>query len=242
VVKAGAFGIVRVIYDVYGTALLHDLSLGVPLALLASFTILYGSVRALQQTDIKRRLAYSTVSQVSYIVLGASLFGPFATIGGLAHLVHQGLMKITMFFAAGALAERMKIYDVRQLDGVGWVMPWTMGALSVAALGMIGLPPLAGFVSKWYLGLGALQGGQPWVVLVLVGSSLLNAMYFLPLLYRAWFIPRVDATATGVERPLGLIAPAVISAAVAAAAGLIAASPFSPLSWAALIVERTYAR
>jgi multicomponent Na+:H+ antiporter subunit D len=241
VVKAGAFGIVRVIYDVYGTALLHDLSLGVPLSVLASFTIIYGSVRALQQNDLKRRLAYSTVSQVSYIVLGASLFGPFATIGGLAHLVHQGLMKITMFFAAGALAERLRVYRVDQLDGVGWVMPWTMGALSVAALGMIGVPPLAGFISKWYLGVGAFQAGQAWVVLVLVGSSLLNAMYFLPLLYRAWFVPRVSTTTPGVERPLGLIAPAVVSATVAALAGMLAATQYSPLAWAALIVERSYA-
>jgi multicomponent Na+:H+ antiporter subunit D len=242
VVKAGAFGIVRVIYDVYGTALLHDLSLALPLAMLASFTILFGSVRALQQRDLKRRLAYSTVSQVSYIVLGASLFGTFATIGGLAHLVHQGLMKITLFFAVGVLAERMRIYEVDQLDGVGWVMPWTTAALSVAALGMIGLPPMAGFISKWYLGVGALQGGQGWVVVVLAGSSLLNAMYFLPLLYRAWFVPRVGTTMVDLERPIGLIAPAVIGAAISLLAGLLAAVPFSPLAWATLIVERTYAR
>jgi formate hydrogenlyase subunit 3/multisubunit Na+/H+ antiporter MnhD subunit len=94
VVKAGAFGIVRVIYDVYGTGQVHELGLGLPLAAIASLTVLYGSLRALQQTDIKRRLAFSTVSQVSHIVLGASLFGPFATIGGLVHLVHQGLMEI----------------------------------------------------------------------------------------------------------------------------------------------------
>jgi multicomponent Na+:H+ antiporter subunit D len=240
VVKAGAFGIVRVIYDVYGTALLHDLSLGMPLAVLASFTILFGSVRALQQSDLKRRLAYSTVSQVSYIVLGASLLGTFATIGGLAHLVHQGLMKITLFFAVGALAERMRIYRVDQLDGVGWLMPWTAGAFSVAALGMIGLPPMAGFISKWYLGVGALQGGQAWVVVVLALSSLLNAMYFLPLIYRIWFVPRVGTTAIDLERPLGLIAPAVIGATVSVLAGLLAALPYSPLAWAALIVERAY--
>ena len=241
VVKAGAFGIVRVVYDVYGTVLLHDLALGVPLAVVASVTIIYGSVRALQQSDLKRRLAYSTVSQVSYIVLGVSMLGPFAAIGGLAHLVHQGLMKITMFFAAGALAERMGIYKVDELDGVGRVMPWTAAALSIGALGMIGLPPMAGFISKWYLGVGAFQGGQAWVVLVLVGSSLLNAMYFLPLLYRAWFLPPPRAVEPGRERPLGLIAPAVVSAAASVLVGVFAAMPFSPLAWAALIIERTYA-
>ncbi|MFU8816637.1 MAG: complex I subunit 5 family protein [Pseudomonadales bacterium] len=241
VVKAGAFGIVRVIYDVYGTALLHDLALGVPLAMLAAFTIIFGSVRALQQTDLKRRLAYSTVSQVSYIVLGASMFGPFATIGGLAHLVHQGLMKITMFFAAGALTERLGVTRVDELDGIGRAMPWTAAALSIGALGMIGLPPMAGFISKWYLGVGAFQGGQAWVVLVLIGSSLLNAMYFLPLVYRAWFLPPLQAAEPGRERPVGLIAPAVVSAAVSVLVGALAAMPFSPLTWAALIVERTYA-
>ncbi|MDQ4061571.1 MAG: monovalent cation/H+ antiporter subunit D family protein, partial [Pseudomonadota bacterium] len=146
VVKAGAFGIVRVVYDVYGVLLVRDLGLGLPLAAVASLTIVYGSVRALQQQDIKRRLAFSTVSQVSYIVLGASLFGPAATIGGLVHLVHQGLMKIALFFCAGALAERIGVTQIVQLDGSGRRMPLTMAAFSAAALGMIGIPPVAGFV------------------------------------------------------------------------------------------------
>jgi multicomponent Na+:H+ antiporter subunit D len=189
VVKAGAFGIVRIIYDVYGTALVFDLRLGLPLAILASVTILYASLRALQQTDIKRRLAFSTVSQVSYIALGAALFGPFATIGGLVHIVHQGLMKITLFFCAGALSKQLHITTIDELDGAGRRMPWTMIAFSIGGLGMIGVPPLAGFVTKWYLGIGALQAGEPWVILVLAASSLLNAAYFLPLIYRAWFLP-----------------------------------------------------
>jgi multicomponent Na+:H+ antiporter subunit D len=159
VVKAGAFGIVRVVYDVYGVSLVDTLGLGLPLAVVASITILWGSIRALAQADIKRRLAFSTVSQVSYIVLGTALFGPYATIGGLVHLVHQGLMKITLFFCAGALAERIGVTRVDQMDGAGRRMPLTTLAFSVAALGMIGVPPVAGFVSKWYLGVGALQAG-----------------------------------------------------------------------------------
>jgi multicomponent Na+:H+ antiporter subunit D len=240
VVKAGAFGIVRIIYDVYGTALVHDLSLGLPLAGLASFTIIYASLRALQQSDIKRRLAYSTVSQISYIALGAALFGPFAIIGGLVHVVHQGLMKITLFFCAGALSKQLHIHSVEQLDGAGRRMPWTMLAFSSGALGMIGVPPLAGFITKWYLGIGALQAGQAWVILVLAASSLLNAAYFLPLIYRAWFLPAQAGMAAGDEGDLWLVGPAVVTAIAAILTGVLAGLAFSPLSWATLIVERDY--
>jgi multicomponent Na+:H+ antiporter subunit D len=244
VVKAGAFGIVRIIYDVYGTALVFDLDLGLPLATLASFTILYASLRALQQSDIKRRLAFSTISQVSYIALGAALFGPFATIGGLVHIVHQGLMKITLFFCAGALSKQLHIHSVDQLDGAGWRMPWTMLAFSIGGLGMIGVPPLAGFVTKWYLGIGALQAGQPWVILVLAASSLLNAAYFLPLIYRAWFLPAPEdadtGPGTGPERDRWLVGPAVVTAIATILIGVLAGLTFSPLGWATLIVERTY--
>ena len=247
VVKAGAFGIVRIIYDVYGTDVVQALDLGLPLAVLASITIVYGSFQALRQSDIKRRLAYSTVSQVSYIILGASLAGPFATIGGLVHLVHQGLMKITLFFCAGLLDEKLKITRIDQLDGIGRRMPLTMLAFSIGALGMIGVPPTAGFISKWYLGIGGLQAGQTWVVFVLVGSSLLNAAYFLPLLYRTWFKPlpempeRDDTGVAGaLERPWGFVAPPLVTAVASLLVGLLAASPLSPLAWATLIVERAY--
>jgi multicomponent Na+:H+ antiporter subunit D len=247
VVKAGAFGIVRIIYDIYGTDVVQDLDLGLPLAVLASITIIYGSLQALRQSDIKRRLAYSTVSQVSYIILGASLAGPFATIGGLVHLVHQGLMKITLFFCAGLLDEKLQITRIDQLDGVGRRMPLTMLAFSIAALGMIGVPPTAGFISKWYLGIGGLQAGQVWVIFVLMASSLLNAAYFLPLLYRVWFVPLPDSpegeqgrVAGALERPWSFVAPPLVTALTALLVGLFAASPLSPLAWATLIAERTY--
>jgi multicomponent Na+:H+ antiporter subunit D len=239
VVKAGAFGIVRVIYDVFGISLVASLGVGLPLALLASVTIIWGSVQALRQDEIKKRLAYSTVSQVSYIVLGAALAGPFAVIGGLVHLVHQGLMKITLFFCAGVYQECAAISRIEQLDGVGARMPWTSVCFSLGAMGMIGIPPMAGFVSKLYLGLGGLQSGAPWVIGVLAASSLLNAGYFLPLLYRIWFRPARPGS-TPAETPLAIVAPGVVTALAALAAGLFAASALSPLSWATLIVEREY--
>jgi multicomponent Na+:H+ antiporter subunit D len=237
VVKAGAFGVIRVIYDVFGVERVAELGVGTPLAALASATILWGSVRALQQDGIKKRLAYSTVSQVSYIVLGAALASPFGIIGGLAHLVHQGLMKITLFFCAGIYDERAGVRTIGGLNGLGPRMPWTSTCFSLGALGMIGLPPLAGFVSKIYLGLGGLQAYAPWVLAVLAASTLLNAAYFLPLLYRLWFLePCPDAQ--GDENAPALVGPAVIAALGALGAGLLAASPLSPLDWARLIAER----
>ncbi len=245
VVKAGAFGIIRVVYDVYGVTFAQGLGVTTVLAGAAAVTIIYGSLRALAQNDLKRRLAFSTVSQVSYIMLGVAVAGPMATIGGIVHLVHQGLMKITLFFCAGNLAETLGVHKITELDGVGRRMPWTMAAFTLAALGMMGAPPLAGFISKWYLGLGGLEAGQDWVIPVLLASSLLNAAYFLPILHRAWFRPQPETwpreTYTGpLESKLSLLVPALITAALVLGVGVLAGAPFSPLEWAGLIAEREY--
>ena len=240
VVKAGAFGIVRVVYEVYGIDLAQSLGVTGPLAVAAAITILYGSLRALTQDDIKARLAYSTVSQVSYITLGVALASPVAAVGALAHLIHQGVMKITMFMAAGNLAEGLGVKKVSQMDGVGRAMPGTMAAFSLAALAMIGLPPFAGFVSKWYLAQGGLDAGQDWVIALLLGSSLLNAAYFLPLLHRAWFRDPPETAAHAPARPaigLWLAAPPMVTAAFVVAIGLLGNAPFSPVEWTRFIVD-----
>ena len=245
VVKAGAFGIMRVVYEVFGIHVAVDLGVTLPLAIAAGITIIYGSLRALTQDDIKKRLAYSTVSQVSYITLGVALASPIAAIGALAHLIHQGLMKITMFMAAGNLAEGLGVKSVSAMNGVGRRMPGTMLAFTLAALAMIGLPPLAGFVSKWYLASGGLDAGQGWVIALLLGSSLLNAAYFLPMLHRAWFVD-ADAGAGGQEsarqRPIGwmLSAPPLVTAALVLIAGGLANAPFSPLEWTRFVVAIEY--
>ncbi len=246
VVKAGAFGILRVVYDVYGIELAEELGLLTGLAVIASVTIIYGSMRALAQDDLKRRLAYSTVSQLSYIALGTATLGVTGSIGALVHLVHQGVMKITLFFCAGNLAETLGLHKVSELNGVGRRMPLTMAAFTVAAFGMIGLPPIAGFVSKWYLGLGALEAGRPWIVAVLLTSSMLNAAYFLPIVHAAWFREpdgewTVKRRARYLETSWMLLAPAIATAVLSLAIGLFAATQWSPLEMARQIAEAWYA-
>ena len=247
VVKAGAFGIVRVVYDVYGVETSQALNLTQPLLFLAAATIIYGSVKALQQQELKKRLAYSTVSQVSYIALGVAMLGPVAATGALVHLVHQGLMKVTLFYCAGNFAETLHVHRIQQMNGIGKRMPLTMTAFTIGALGMIGVPPIAGFVSKWYLGLGALDSGNEWVLLVLVVSGLLNAAYFLPLLYRGWFAtppatwPHDAGGQPGFkETHWMLLLPTLFTALLALLAGIFAGTDFSPLSWAQFIVRREF--
>jgi multicomponent Na+:H+ antiporter subunit D len=247
VVKAGAFGIVRIVYEVYGIELAQSMSLLAPLALFAAVTILWGSFRALFQDDLKKRLAFSTVSQVSYIVLGVALFGPIGTVGGLVHLVHQGIMKITLFFCAGNYAETLGIHNVSEMDGAGRRMPLTTIAFSVGALGMMGAPLTAGAISKAWLTGGATAAGMDWAVWVLWTSSLLNAGYFLPILWRAWLRP---ASAPWPDEQIPrrgwretawlLLLPPLVTAAATLAAGTFSAAEVSPLSWARLIADREY--
>jgi multicomponent Na+:H+ antiporter subunit D len=247
VVKAGAFGIVRVIYDVFGLEFAAGLGVLGPLAIIASVSIVYGSLRALAQDDLKRRLAFSTVSQLAYITLGTALVGPLSTMGGLVHLIHQGIMKITLFLCAGVLAETLGLHNVSELRGVGRRMPLTMLAFTVAAFGMIGVPPLAGFVTKWYIGIGAVNAGAVWAVGVLVLSSVLSALYFLPVIRTAWF-DEPDGEWT--PRPAGrrleadpaLVISAIVPAVLTLGAGLLAGFPWSPLNLARLAVEGIYLR
>lgn len=247
VVKAGAFGIVRIVYEIYGIEFAQTLGVLLPLAIIAAITILWGSLRALFQDDLKKRLAYSTISQVSYIVLGVALFGPLGTIGGLVHLVHQGIMKITLFFCAGNYAETLGIHKVSEMDGAGRRMPLTTLAFSIGALGMMGAPLTAGAISKAWLADGATAAGMDWAIWVLTASSLLNAAYFLPILYRAWFRPPPTAwpheeiAARGWrETAWLLLLPPLFTATATIGVGIFADAAFSPLAWAQLIASREY--
>jgi len=242
VVKAGVFGIMRIVVDVFGFDLAGDLGVLFPLAVIAAITIVFGSIRALAQDDLKRRLAYSTVSQLSYITLGIALSGMLASLGALVHLVHQGVMKITLFFCAGIIAETLKIYRISDMNGIGRRLPLTMTAFTVGALGMIGLPPVAGFISKWYLGFGGLEAGYAWVVPLLLLSSLLNAAYFLPILRRAWFCKpdrewETHRSSRWWETPGMLLFPALFTALLSLLLGLFAGSEWSVRELAIQIID-----
>jgi multicomponent Na+:H+ antiporter subunit D len=157
VVKAGTFGCIRIIHYVFGIDVLHTIGTDMVLALLASTTILVASIRALGEQNLKRRLAYSTVSQLSYIVLGATIGTPAALAGAMLHMVAHGMMKITLFFCAGAIYVKTLKLEIPDLNGLGRQMPITFGAFTIGALGLAGTPLCVGFISKWNLGLGALR-------------------------------------------------------------------------------------
>ena len=187
VVKVGVFSVVRIMLSVYGINVLSTFNLGLPTAFFVSFTIITASIIALTKDDLKARLAYSTISQLSYIILGVALLTPSGVTGGILHITNHAFSKITLFFCAGSIYVSTHRKKISQLNGIGWKMPWTMTAFFIASLSMIGVPPVAGFISKWYLALGSIEARNIPILIVLLSSTVLNAAYFLPIVYRAFF-------------------------------------------------------
>ena len=171
----------------FGTETMRQLGVDTLALGVASVTILLGSVLALYQDNLKARLAFSTISQLSYIVLGGALLTTSGILGGIAHITNHAVSKITLFFCAGSIYVSAHKTDVSQMSGLARKMPWTMAAFAVASLSLVGIPPASGFVSKWYLALGSVERGSQWVLGVLLVSSLLNAAYLGPVVYKAYF-------------------------------------------------------
>ena len=214
VVKAGVFSVVKIVVYVFGIDLLASESSASWLLYAAGASILIASVIALRQDNLKRRLAYSTVSQLSYVTLGAAILAPISIMGAAMHIAAHAFGKITLFFAAGSIYTAAHKTEISQLDGIGRRMPWTMGAFAVGALSMIGVPPTAGFLSKWFMLMGALETQQFVAVAVIVVSTLLNAAYFLPIVYRAFFKapPADDHGHAHGEAPLPIVIALTITA------------------------------
>jgi len=169
---------------------------------------------ALTQDNLKRRLAYSTIGQLAYIVLGAGMLSATGMLGGIMHLAMHAFGKITLFFCAGAIYVAHKKKYISQMDGLGRRMPLTYLAFFLGSLSIIGMPPLGGFLSKWQLLIGAVEADQLLLILVLLISSLLNAAYFFPIVYRGFFLPAADGQdGAGVkEAPPFCLVPLVITA------------------------------
>jgi multicomponent Na+:H+ antiporter subunit D len=234
VVKAGVFGLVRVVGFVFGPDLLGELGAASALAALAMATILLGSLAALAQDNLKRLLAFSTVSQLSYVVLGATLGTPEAFGGGVLHIASHAVLKITLFFCAGAIYVATHLERVSQLDGIGRRMPLTMTAFAAAALMLAGLPPGAAFVSKWRLLLGAAEGAAWLAVATLLLSTLLNMAYFVPIIVRAFTGPRPAAVE---EAPPAVLVPLLLTAGMGILLGLAPDAGWHLLTLARLAAE-----
>ncbi|MBT3386482.1 MAG: monovalent cation/H+ antiporter subunit D family protein [Desulfobacula sp.] len=187
VVKAGVFGFVRIVCYVFGVDLFQVLGLGLILGIFASFTMLVGSFFAIAEDNLKRRLAYSTISQLSYILFGAALLSPYGIQGAMIHIPFHAFMKITLFLCAGAIMVISGKKQVSQLSGMGKKMPITMVAFAIGATGMCGIPPVAGFISKWFLCLGTIQAGAYIFLSVILVSSILDVIYFFPIVRMAFF-------------------------------------------------------
>lgn len=214
VVKVGVFSILRVIFHIFGSDLLLDVNLGTVVVTLASITILVASLVALTQDNLKRRLAYSTIGQLSYMVLGAGMLSAAGMTGGLLHIAMHAFGKITLFFCAGAIYVAAGKKYISQMDGLGRRMPVTYLAFMLGSLSIIGMPPLGGFISKWNLVIGAVSSDQLLLLGVLLVSSLLNAAYFLPIVYRGFFAKAVDPEFdAGIkEAPLFCLVPLSLTA------------------------------
>ena len=219
VVKVGAFSVVRVLTGIVGTGVLAQYHIEIVVSIIASITVVTASLIAMSQDELKRRLAFSTIGQLSYIVLGVSLLSVSGMTGGMLHIAMHAFGKITLFFCAGAIFCATGIKYISKMKGIGRRMPVTMTAFFIGSLSVVGLPPCGGFISKWYLVLGTIEAGQIGLLLVLLSSSFLNAVYFFPVFYNAFFCsPEERMFEDKVEEaPLWCVVPLVITSAVSVA-------------------------
>jgi multicomponent Na+:H+ antiporter subunit D len=222
VVKVGVFCTTRVMLFVFGTDTMNVLNLGIPTAYFVGFTVIAASIIALSKDNLKARLAYSTVSQLSYIIMGVALLTVPGIQGGLIHIVNHGFSKITLFFCAGAIYVATHKKNISEMGGLGKSMPFTFGAFAIASLSMIGAPPVAGFITKWNLLVGSVQAHQMGILLILIASTMLNAAYFAPISYKAFFGKRpADEPYTGIkEAPLAMLIPILIACFISVVIGI----------------------
>ncbi len=215
VVKVGVFCAIRVVTSVFGVDKLSAIGSAIVLSWIAAFTVIVSSLIALTQDNLKRRLAFSTIGQLAYIVLGVSLLHEFAVKGAVLHIAAHAVSKITLFFCAGAIYVATGKKYISQMKGLGREMPFTFGAFFIGSLGVIGLPPAIGLLSKFHLVMGAASAGQIALMVVFLISTMLNAAYFLPIVFEAFFpkgLSASDPRPTIKEAPLACVLPLCVTA------------------------------
>lgn len=191
-IKTGAFGMLRIIYNIYGVNFIQSMGWDSVLLAIAGITIFLGSAAAIFEKDLKKRLAYSSIGQMGYIFLGMFLFNQSSLTGDIFHIVSHAVMKSCLFLAAGIIIYKTGKRNIEELKGIGHSMPVTMICFSLAALAMIGFPPFTGFITKWELSMGALQAGHPEYVALFLLSSLMNGIYYFPIIINAFFVSPED--------------------------------------------------
>lgn len=220
VVYSGVYGILRTVYSIFGYQLMNKLIISTALPWIAVFTILIGVIIATRQDILKSRLAYHTISQLSYILLGAFTLKPWGLAGAILHMIGYSTLKITLFFCSGIISEQTGETKISKMEGVGWLLPKTMVAFSVASLGMIGMLPLNTFWSKYYLMKGSLRGsGWPFAI-TLVISGLINAVCFIPTVVTGFKGNRIFPDKERGSKVFLMLTPTLLLAGIAVFIGL----------------------
>ena len=212
VVKTGVFSTLRVFLFIFGADTMQTIGADNVALGFAAVTIVVASLLALGQDNIKARLAFSTVSQLSYILLGAALLNSAGVTGGVAHITNHAVSKITLFLCAGSIYASAHKTQVSELPGLAKRMPWTMAAFALASLSVIGIPPTCGFISKWYLALGTVEAGHYVLLVVLLTSSLLNAAYLWPIVFKAYFTKEETPPSEEIRENPWMVGPLVVTA------------------------------
>ena len=235
-VAAGSFGILRVLFDIFGVELLAVLGVMPWLAVIAGLTAVLAGMLAIGEDEFKRRLAYSTISQMAYVALAIAMLSEVALVGALAHISHHAFIKAGLFFAAGLIVSVTGLKKVSEFDGLARRMPATAVLLTLLSLAMIGVPPLSGFLSKWLLGIGLMGAGGALPLAVLVAGTLLAAAYLWPVIFRIWLPGQSDTRADSAMagQPKTLLAVLAATALITLILGLAATVPGLPLELARL--------
>ncbi|MBE0521309.1 MAG: monovalent cation/H+ antiporter subunit D family protein [Candidatus Methanoperedenaceae archaeon] len=233
VVKAGVFVATRIILYIFGIDVMSETGLALAMAYVVAFTIIVASLFALTQDNLKKRLAYSTISQLSYIILGVAMLTPAGITGGMMHILNHAFMKITLFFCAGAFIVASGKEKISEMNGIAKQMPFTMIAFTVGALGMAGTPITAGFISKWYLLIASVEISQIPLLLVLLASTLLNVAYFFPIIINAFF-KKPERELSYKEAPLFMLVPLLLTALISIIIGIM---PDEPLALVSIAVQ-----